>query len=169
MLTEPLFQDRAQLAKQSMVLARIQEFQDWTLVPDVGALPSVSLRRGSGTEDANLELEIVVDELSNVATMDFVLRIPGELMRFEGAQAGPFLGLDASVVVTALSADQLQFLLTRAAPVGASGSDMALRLVFTGTAAGRGRIDFLGPEATTPGGIRIQGITWLGGNVEVSP
>ena len=139
------------------------------LTPDFGSPPSVSLQRGTGTQGADLELEIVANELTNVQTMDFVLVFPGELMAFEGAQAGPFLGGDASLVVSALSGSRLQFLITRVAATGASGSGVVLRVVFRGIGAGTGRIEFEGQEATRPGGVPIDGILWLGGGVEVSP
>lgn len=139
------------------------------LTPDFAQPPSVSMAQGAGTEGADLELEIRANELVDVQTLDFVLVLPSNLLAFEGAAVGPFLGLDASVVVTALSADRLQVLLTRVNPPGATGSGVALRVLLRGIGAGTGRLEFEDPEATTPTGVPIAGIQWLGASVEVSP
>lgn len=138
------------------------------LDPDSGNSPSVSMVRGGGSEGTTLVLSIEANDLENVRTIDFVLSYPGRLLRVTSVSPGDFLGVDASLVTTALDANRLQLLLTRRLGTGVSGSGQVLSLTLTGTASGTGRLDFVDPDAATPGGLVIPGIQWLGADVEVS-
>lgn len=139
------------------------------LTPDDGAPPAVILRQGAGTSGADLELEIVANELQNVKTVDFVLAYPAQLMTLVDARSGPFLGTAPSAQFVALSGNQLQVSLTRLEIGGAAGTDVLAVMSFQGIAAGNGRIDFIGPVAGSPDGLEIQGIVWMGAGIQVSP
>lgn len=132
-------------------------------------MPSVSLQRGAGTVEADLELEILANELQDVLTLDFVLTFPSQLMTFERARPGDFFGAAANVSVTARSPGELLVLVTNPSPVGVTGSGTLLFVEFQGIGAGGGRIEFFTPDAAGPGGAAILGISWLGASVQVLP
>ena len=140
-----------------------------SVTPDSGDGASFSVARNSATEGADLVLDILATDLQNVRTVDFVLTYPGTLLRPTTAQGGDFLGINAVLVTPALDQNRLQVLMTRAAATGASGSGTLLTVRFEALAPGTGRLEFTEQEAATPVGTLINGIEWLGGDVEVSP
>ena len=139
------------------------------VVSDSGDAPSVSMARGGATQGANLSLEILASGLENVQTIDFVLTYPGNLLRATTVSAGDFLTAGASVITNALDANRLQVLMTRTDGLGSTGNGLVLTVQFEGTAPGTGRLEFGDPEAVAPSGLVVQGITWVGADVEVSP
>jgi hypothetical protein len=138
------------------------------LTPQAGPMPSLSLRRGSGTVEDDLELEILATGLNDVGGLDFVLLFPNQLMRFETAVAGPFLGQGTVLNLVPQTPGALRFIMTRTLPGGASGSGVIATVRFRGLAAGSGAISFADREAVTPTGLPISGINWLGGTVRIT-
>lgn len=136
---------------------------------DSGDAPSVSMARGGATQGANLQLEILATDLENVQTIDYVLAYPGNLLRATAVVPGDFLGAGVSVITTALDASRLQILMTRTDGAGSTGNGLVATVQFEGTAAGEGRLEFSDPEAVALNGLVIQGINWIGADVEVSP
>lgn len=138
------------------------------VVSDSGDAPSVSMARAGATVGANLQLEILATDLENVQTIDYVLVYPGNLLRATAVVAGDFLGT-VSVITTALDASRLQVLMTRTDGGASTGNGLVATVQFEGIAAGEGRLEFADPEAVATNGAVIQGINWIGADVEVSP
>lgn len=138
------------------------------LTPQAGPAPSVSLRRGAATLEDDLELEILATSLSNVQAMDFVLLFPNQLMSFQTAAAGPFLGSGTALNIVPQSPGALRLILTRTIAGSASGTGVVLSLRFRGLAPGSGAISFADREAVNPNGLPIAGINWLGGTVRLT-
>lgn len=139
------------------------------VVSDGGDPPSVSMARAGSTQGANLLLEILATDLENAQTVDFILVYPGNLLRATTVTPGDFLGAGATIITTALDGSRLQVLMTRTDGLGSTGNGLIASVQFEATAAGTGRLTFGDPEAVSPNGLVIQGINWIGADVEVSP
>ncbi len=135
--------------------------------PDRAAVGnSVTMRAGANTAATALELEIFATDLVDVRTMDFTVTFPADLLRFDGARAGNFLGAGVSQIVQT-GAGAVTLLMTGLGQAGATGSGLVTTLDFRAIAGGNGRLDFLDPEAADAAGLEIQGIDWIGGTVQI--
>lgn len=125
------------------------------------------MRAGPGSTADVLQLEIFATEVVGVQSLDFVLAVPNDLLRFENFTAGDFIGATAQVAVSGGGSNAVTFDVLRTAPSAATGSGVILTLRFAAIASGTGRFDFLSPEAEDAFGISIPGIDWIGGTVQV--
>jgi hypothetical protein len=134
---------------------------------------SFSLRRGAGTSGTHHQLELVATEVTNVASLDFVLTLPPNVVRFESARQGSFLAQNGAAPILfalPLPAPFNGVLISDNRPnnlAGASGSGVVLILEFEALANGSGRIDIEEPEANDPQNRPIGGLSWIGGTVNV--
>jgi len=134
---------------------------------------SFSLRRGNGTSGTHLQLELVATEVTNVHSLDFVLELPPNIVRFDGQRQGSFLsqnGASAVLVALQLPAPLNGVLISDVRPNGASGvsgSGVVLTIELEALANGSGRIDFEIPEASDPQGRALDSLRWISGSVSV--
>ena len=134
---------------------------------------SFSLRRGNGTSGTHLQLELIATEVTNVASLDFVLTLPANVVRFESARQGSFLtqnGVAPILFALGLPAPFNGVLISDNRPngtAGVSGSGVVLTLEFEALANGSGHLDIEEPEARDPQDRPIGGLGWIGGTVTV--
>lgn len=140
-----------------------------------GAAParSFSLRRGNGTSGTHLQLELVATDVTNVHSLDFVLELPPNIVRYEGQRQGPFLaqnGVTPVLVALPLPGPFNGVLISDNRPngtAGVSGSGVVLILEIEAVTNGSGHIDLEVPEARDPQDRPLGGLSWLGGTVTV--
>lgn len=133
--------------------------------------PAIRLARGPVSTATLLELEVRADQLPEIYGVAFDLTYPSELLRFDAAAEGTFLGaggVGTSVQVVQSEPGRLVVGATRLGEVaGTGGSGVLLTLRFTAVAPGGGPFRFLQNRAFDSAGEEVPGVAWAGGSVQV--
>jgi hypothetical protein len=132
---------------------------------------SLALVRGGAGSSTQLLLNLDARSVSGVYGVGFDLLYPSQALSFVGVTKGTFLPGTTSLQVNSTTPGRLIVGLSRlgAAP-GVSGSGTLLTIEFRGAGgAGSGAIGFENNSAFDASAKKIAGITWIGGDVTVTP
>lgn len=134
--------------------------------PDHSAGGNSITLRSAGVGSDTLELEIYATDISDLQAITVAVVYPNDLLRFDGYREGSFLS--PSFPVTATFFNSVLITQPRVLPAGVSGSGTIGVLSFTAIADGSDRIDFGDPQAIDSASMEIDGVDWIGGDVEVA-
>jgi hypothetical protein len=144
-----------------------------TFTPAGGGGPeSLSLRRASTSTANRLVLELAAEQVTDLYGVAFDLQYPSAVLAFDGASEEGFLSEDRTVAtafeILEAPSGNLVVGLTRLGGVGSvGGSGVLLRIELRAVASGSGSFRFEGPQAFSPQGVPLDGVTWNAGTVVV--